>query len=123
MIILVIDMIQNNKNMIDVLEKGKQYRITLYDGSKQKMEYEAMFYSEKLKTNMYVFSAYKASTTFSEGVIIKLENYETIHPQIQAKAISEDVHKQYLKFGFAMVNGKKIRTKYIYKPVYEKKEK
>ena len=105
--------------MIDVLEIGKQYRITSYDGSKQKLEYEAMTYNEKLKTNMYIFTEGNKMTAFSEGVIIKLESYETIYPQIQAKAISEDVFKHYLKYGYAMVNGKKIRTKYIYKLVWE----
>ena len=67
---------------------------------------------------MYCFEGWTKTLIISEGCIAKIESYKTITPQQQAKSLGK--LDEYLKY--MRINGKKTRTKYIYKTVFTREQ-
>ena len=98
------------------LTKNKWYRITDINGKKSKMRFISKMDMHGII--MYSFKEWGKTLIISEGSIVKIESYETITPDKQARELGcWDEYKTYM-----MVNGKTLRNKYIYKTIFETKK-
>jgi len=96
---------------------NKTYRVTDIDGNKKKLTYSGEDSLPGMKGNVHVFADFNSLYIYSIKTIKKVESFDEISVQSQAKSISEEVLQDYLKYGYAVVNGKKLRKKFIYKPL------
>ena len=100
------------------LIKNTWYRITDMDGKKCRMQYVSKkdLALPGVSAVTYCFTAWAEILIISEGCIAKVETYKTISPDQQARDLGkiEEYHK------YMRVNGKKVRTKYIYSMVFDK---
>ena len=106
------------RNRIEIdLIKDNWYRITDIDGNKCKMQFVNKGNNHDIIT--YCFEEWTKTLIISEGCIAKIESYKTISPDQQAKNLGK--FDEYLKY--MRINGKKVRTKYIYTTVFEQNKK
>ena len=103
--------------MLYPLVMNKTYRVTDINGNKKKLTYRGEDSLPNMKANVYVFADFNSLYIYSINTIKKIESFDEISVQLQAKSISEEVLQDYLKYGYAVVNGKKLRRKFIYKPL------
>ena len=98
------------------LIKDKYYRATDIYGGKSKMRFVNKGTTKKI--TMYCFKDWTDTLYISEDCIYIIESYKTITPQQQAKSLGK--LDEYLKY--MRINGKKARTKYIYKTVFTREQ-
>ena len=94
------------------LIKNKSYRITDIYGDKSKMRFISKGNLNKSPT--YIFTEWEETLIISEDCIYKIESYKTVSPDKQAR--DKGKLDEYLKY--MRIDGKKVRTKYIYKTIF-----